>query len=76
VATRSGGLTDVVVDGETGLLVDVGDIAGAADRLVRLAGDAKLRARLGAGARAHMQANYSLTSTTDRVEEIYRAAVQ
>jgi glycosyltransferase involved in cell wall biosynthesis len=51
VATRAGGTVEVVVDGESGLLVPVGDEAGLAAALLRLAKDPELRARLGAAAR-------------------------
>jgi glycosyltransferase involved in cell wall biosynthesis len=53
VSTAVGGVPDVVADGETGLLVPPAEgTAGVARALARLAGDADLRARLGAaGAR-------------------------
>lgn len=47
VATRTGGLFDVVVDGESGLLVDPGDIGQLTAALTRLAGDPHLRQRMG-----------------------------
>ena len=51
VATRVGGLTDAVEDGETGLLVPPGDPAALREALECLLGSAELRARLGAAAR-------------------------
>jgi glycosyltransferase involved in cell wall biosynthesis len=51
VASAVGGLLDLVVDGETGLLVRPGDIPALRDALERLLGDAGLRSRLGAAAR-------------------------
>src|SRR5205823_4998663 len=51
VASAVGGLRDLVVDGETGLLVPPGDVAALRKALERLLGDADLRARLGAAAR-------------------------
>lgn len=60
VASRVGGLAEVVRDGETGLLVPPEDPAALADALSRLAGDAALRARLGAAAAAAVRARYSL----------------
>ena len=52
VASDSPGLRESVRDGETGLLVPHGDVAALAAALGRLADDARLRERLGAGARA------------------------
>jgi len=54
VATRVGGLVDVVEDGVSGLLVDPGDPAALAAALLRV-GDPVLRARLAEGARARAQ---------------------
>ena len=60
VASRVGGLVEAVADGETGLLVAPGDAAALAAALARLAGDAPLRARLGAAGRARVVARFSL----------------
>jgi glycosyltransferase involved in cell wall biosynthesis len=51
VASRVGGLQDIVVDGETGLFVPPGDAHQLADALVRALSDRTLATRLGAGAR-------------------------
>ncbi|MGZ6727921.1 MAG: glycosyltransferase family 4 protein, partial [Gaiellaceae bacterium] len=47
VAGAVGGLLDLVVDGETGLLVEPGDVTGLRAALERLLGDEGLRRRLG-----------------------------
>jgi glycosyltransferase involved in cell wall biosynthesis len=51
VASAVGGLRDLVVDGETGLLVPPGDVTALRSALQLVLGDADLRRRLGAGAR-------------------------
>jgi glycosyltransferase involved in cell wall biosynthesis len=48
VATRVGGVPDLVAEGETGYLVAAGDDAALADRLLALLRDGVLAARLGA----------------------------
>lgn len=51
IASRVGGLAEIIVDGYNGLLVDPGDAQMLAGRLEMLAADQELRARLGANAR-------------------------
>jgi len=51
VASRVGGLAEVVVDGETGFLVEPGDVGALRDRLERILTDRRLAARLGDNAR-------------------------
>ena len=53
VASRLGQIGDIIVDGETGLLVEPGDADALASAVTRLAEDADLRARLSDAAR-HM----------------------
>ncbi len=48
VTGRSGGVRETVVDGETGILVEPGDLDGHADALLRLADDPELRCTMGA----------------------------
>jgi glycosyltransferase involved in cell wall biosynthesis len=59
VATDVTGCREVVRDGVEGLLVPRGDVDAAARALVRLAGDAALRARLGAAAHARFQERFT-----------------
>lgn len=62
VASRAPGITDVVRDGETGLLFDVGDVGGLATAVRRVCSDADLRARLTRTATAHVREVYSEAS--------------
>lgn len=55
VASRVGGIPDVVVDGETGLLVPPEDAAALADALARVLSDAALAERLGASGRIRVE---------------------
>jgi len=52
VATRVGGIRDLVAEGESGLLVEPGSTRALADALVRVLSDAELAVRLGEGASA------------------------
>lgn len=60
VASRVGGIPEVVDDGVQGLLVPVGDVGALAQALGRYAGDAALRAQHGARARARIEERFSM----------------
>jgi glycosyltransferase involved in cell wall biosynthesis len=74
VASDIGGLRDVVVDGETGLLVSPGDAEAMAAALRRLLADAGLRERMGAAARLQA-ARFGPDAVVPRFEEAYEAAL-
>lgn len=54
VASRVGGIDEVVFDGRTGVLVEPGDVGALAQALARVAREPGLRASLGAAALAHV----------------------
>jgi glycosyltransferase involved in cell wall biosynthesis len=59
VATRVGGVADVVVDGVTGDLVASGDVAGVAAAITRLVDEPARGAAYGLAARAHVRERFS-----------------
>jgi glycosyltransferase involved in cell wall biosynthesis len=73
VATRVGGVPDVVRDGEDGFLVDAGATDDLADRLARLARDPALRARMGKRGRERVLPRYAVERLVDDVDELYRS---
>ena len=56
IGYRTGGVAEAVREGESGLLVDEGDIAALTAALEKLVGDAALRRAMGEAGRAHAQA--------------------
>jgi glycosyltransferase involved in cell wall biosynthesis len=72
VATRVGGVPDVVREGEDGFLVDTGDTEALADRLARLASDPQLRTRMGEAARDRVLPRYAVERLVDDVDRLYR----
>lgn len=64
VAARTGGLPEVVRDGETGLLVPADDPRALADAVVRLLEDPARAAALGAAGRADARARFSIPTFT------------
>jgi glycosyltransferase involved in cell wall biosynthesis len=73
VATRVGGVPDVVQDGEDGFLVDAGATDDLADRLGRLARDPELRARMGKKGRERVLPRYAVKRLVDDVDQLYRS---
>jgi glycosyltransferase involved in cell wall biosynthesis len=59
VSTRHGGIPDVVVEGETGFLVDERDVPTMAAALLRLVHDPALAGALGRAARHRMETHFS-----------------
>ena len=71
VASRVGGLAELFVDGETGILVSPGDAAALARALGRLVEDSELRRRLGAAGRARAESSFDLSAFRRAHLELY-----
>ena len=71
VSFRSGGVSEAVIEGETGLLAAPGDVPALAEAILRLLGDAPLRRRMGQAGRAHVQAQFDLRSQARALESLY-----
>jgi glycosyltransferase involved in cell wall biosynthesis len=74
VSTRHAGIQDVVVDGETGILVDERDVDGMARAMLTLARDPALAAALGRRGRDRVMAHFSLDVSMGRLWEAISAA--
>ena len=75
VAGDVGGLRDLVVDGETGLLVTPGDVGALRDALTRLLGDKELRRRLGAAGRQRIAEHFTWSRFEDETLRAYEDAL-
>jgi glycosyltransferase involved in cell wall biosynthesis len=71
VAFADGGVPEVVVDGETGLLVPPGDVAALAWRIEDLLCDESLRRAMGQKGRARVEAMFTAEQMTRKVENLY-----
>ena len=71
VATAAGGIPEVVVDGETGVLVPPRDATALAAAIVRLLRDPERQARLGAAARQRVRASFSVERMVQRILDAY-----
>lgn len=71
VATRVGGIPELITDGTHGLLVESGDVQALAGAVKQLLTDPGTAARLGAHARERRRAEFSLEGTVERLEGLY-----
>lgn len=74
IASRIGGLPDVVVEGETGFLVPPGDATALRDRLARLLADPQLCERMGQAAKRRVS-EYTAGAVVPRIEAAYEQIV-
>ncbi len=72
IASRIGGLPEVIEDGETGFLVDPGDVAGLRSRIEILLRDPARARRMGAQARDRVLAEWTWARCAERCLAAYR----
>lgn len=75
VATRHAGIPDVVIDGETGFIVEEADVDGMAEAMIKLAKDASLAAEMGAAARRRALEHFTLQRHIDQLADMIREGV-
>jgi glycosyltransferase involved in cell wall biosynthesis len=75
VASRVGGLPEIVVDGETGLLVPPEDPAALAEALAALIRDPERRRALGSAAREYAVARYDWRACARVMEQLYEGVL-
>ena len=75
VASRVGGLPDMIEDGRDGILVRPGEPAALADAILRLLRDKDLAAALGAAARRRAEADFSLEGQAGHLCALYRLLI-
>ena len=75
VATRCGGPEEVVVDGNTGLLVPVKDPRAMADSITRLLMDTRFARRLGATGREYVSEHFGVDRYVQSIQQVIQEAV-
>lgn len=76
VGTDVGGINELVVDGETGWLVPLGDTEALAEALASLLLDRDARLRMGSRGRKRIELGFDIRVTTHQLEEFYQLAVE
>lgn len=74
VASNTGGIREIVVEGETGFLFPPGDSDALGDGIIRLLGDEGLRERMGRAARAHFERNFTYRQIPSQADFFERLA--
>jgi glycosyltransferase involved in cell wall biosynthesis len=75
VATAAGGSAEIVIDGQTGLLVPTDSAPDLAIALARLVGDPELRARLALAARQHVETAFGMDRFVAEFGALYEELV-
>jgi glycosyltransferase involved in cell wall biosynthesis len=76
VATAAGGSSEIVIDGQTGLLVPIGDPAALGAAVRRLVLDPELRDRLGEAARAHVERMFGMDRFVQEFATLYESLME
>ncbi len=71
IATKVPGLREVVVDGQTGVLVAPDDVQTLAEAILQLVGDRRERRRLGEAGRARVAEQFAIASNVAAHERLY-----
>jgi len=72
IASRTGGIEDIIKDRENGILVDVGDSGAIARAIMELLADENLRIRMGQNGRRLVQSRFTLDRMADDIMNVYK----
>ena len=75
IATRVGAVPDLILEGNTGLLIEPADIPALGNAMIRLMTDAGLRRSLGENGAAFVRKQFSAQSMAGKYLELYQAVV-
>jgi glycosyltransferase involved in cell wall biosynthesis len=76
VSCRVGGIPEVIVHGETGFLLEEGDLEGLAAQALSLSQDPRLRFQMGMKAMERARTAFDSTRLSGRMEELYDTITQ
>ena len=75
VASRAGGIPDIVEDGQSGLLIEPGNAIQLAESILRIKHDPQLQKQLQEGAK-HKLSDFRIEHTAERYQAIYQSALK
>jgi len=71
VATRGGGIPEIVLDGETGLLVPMNDAPSMASAILEILRDPQRAREMGSNGQARAHSTFTIERTAAKVEDVY-----
>lgn len=74
LASRLSGIPELVIDGQTGMLTEPGDVEALTAALIRMAGDPEFRASLACKARQKVEKEFSLSKSVGTLRRLIGAA--
>ncbi len=75
VATRVGGVPEVIKEGETGVIVEYGNSNALASAVIRLLQDENTRKKMGKAGRVRVKGNFTWPKIVDKLERVYKEVV-
>ncbi|SFS94911.1 N-acetyl-alpha-D-glucosaminyl L-malate synthase BshA [Marininema halotolerans] len=75
VGSNAGGIPEVVADGETGFLSNVGDVDAMADHAIRLLTDSELYQTFSENGRARAREHFCAEKIANQYEDLYRRVI-
>jgi glycosyltransferase involved in cell wall biosynthesis len=76
VASRTGGLAEIIEDGQSGLLVEPGNSDELAQAIRKLIQDPERRAQIGTAARQQVVEQFSSATIAVRMTKLYQQVIQ
>jgi glycosyltransferase involved in cell wall biosynthesis len=76
VATRVGGLPEVIEDGKTGFLAEVGDVETMARQALDILGDEQRLREMGRRARQAAEQRFAASRIIPQYEDFYRCVLE
>lgn len=75
IATDTGGTPEIVINGQTGILVPPRNVDTLADAIIKLLRDKELARRMGLASRARIHNCFSVENMMDQIEDVYEGVL-
>jgi colanic acid/amylovoran biosynthesis glycosyltransferase len=75
IATRTGGISELVEDGKSGFIIPEKNVDALVEKIIYLIEHPEIWPQIGSAGRAHVEANYDSDKLNDRLVEIYQQLI-